>query len=261
MNQSNQSLQVSKNDSFSEQNQPSQQHTDNYNQIAPRDASRPYDVKVFAVGTKDKILSESYALEEHADQWVMEFGPDFRQTLFLYPSTYFFGSEFARDRQKLLAIVIGATRGTYFVINGGDDLIVKNRLISPVLQSLEQATAWRHLSLPYYPDCQIVHYDHGLEGDGPDFQNEYDFLAGNHITAYAVVYGGDGERQCLPIGDRYFITEAQARCYQAEILSEYPACQISQQNFHYDDVRQRQKGLESLFGHLKAENADSAVEV
>ncbi|MCQ8117212.1 hypothetical protein, partial [Methylomonas rosea] len=132
MNQSNQSLQVSKNDSFSEQNQPSQQHTDNYNQIALSNASRPYDVKVFAVGTKHKILSESYTLIEHLNQWVREFDPDRRQKLFLCPTTYFFVSEFDINRQEVLTRIIGATRGQYFVIQGGDDGSVNNRLISPV---------------------------------------------------------------------------------------------------------------------------------
>ena len=45
MNQSNQSLQVSKNNCFSEQNQPNQQHTDNPSQIAPHNADRTYDCK------------------------------------------------------------------------------------------------------------------------------------------------------------------------------------------------------------------------
>lgn len=167
-----------------------------------------------------------------------------------------YGSEFSRDRQEVLARVIGATRGRYFVVQGGDDCIVKNRLISPMLQSREQADAWRQLSLPYYPDCQVLDYESVL--DGPDFQEAYTLFAGKYITAYAVVYGGDGEYQCIPIGDRYFTTEAQARRYHSEILPDYPACQVSQQSFHFQDIRHRQKMLEHLFG-LKAENATSAT--
>lgn len=263
MNQSNQSLQVSKNDSFSEQNQPNQNRTDNPDQIAPSSVHRPYDVKTFAVCTAEhEILSPTYSVMEHLEQWVKEFDPDNRQELFLYPIVHFYPSEFARDRQGLLTYVIGATRGYYFVIQGGDDCIVKNRLIGPVFQSQEQATAWRHLSLPFYPDCQIVCYESALlDGTCPDFKLECNRLAVSHVTAFAVVFGGDGERRCLPIGDRYFTTEAQARGYQSEILSEYPTCQISPQNFHFEHVYQRQKLLERLFGHLKAENADNAVEV
>ncbi|MCQ8119836.1 hypothetical protein, partial [Methylomonas rosea] len=130
----------------------------------------------------------------------------------------------------------------------------------PVFKSQEQATAWRHLSLPYYPDCQVIHYEPGLDGKSSDFQNKYDLHSGNPITAYAVVYGGDGVHRCLPIGDGYFTTEAQARRYQAEILSEYPTCQISSQNFHFEHVYGRQELLKHLFGDPKAENADSAVE-
>lgn len=263
MNQSNQSLQVSKNDSFSEKNQLNQNRTDNHILIAPSSVRRTYDVETFAVCTAEhKILSESYSVREHAEQWAKEFDPDNRHELFLYPMVYFYPSEFARDRQGLLTYVIGATRGYYFVIHGGDDCIVKNRLIGPVFQSQEQATAWRHLSLPFYPECQIVCYKSALlDGTCPDFQLECNRLAVSHVTAFAVVCSGDGERRCLPIGDQYFTTEAQARCYQAEILSEYPTCQISPQNFHFEHVYQRQELLERLFGHLKAENTDSLAEV
>ncbi|WP_198402754.1 hypothetical protein [Methylomonas koyamae] len=58
MNQSNQSLQVSKNDSFSEQNQLNQNRTDNHILIAPSSVRRTYDVETFAVCTAEhKILS------------------------------------------------------------------------------------------------------------------------------------------------------------------------------------------------------------
>ncbi|MBS4028187.1 MAG: hypothetical protein KGZ58_06045 [Ignavibacteriales bacterium] len=263
MNQSNQSLQVSKNDSFSEQNQLNQNHTDNNILVAPGSVHRPYDVETFAVCTAErKILSEAYAVLEHAEQWAKEFDPDNRHELFLHSMVYFYPSEFARDRQGLLTYVIGATRGHYFVIHGGDDCIVKNRLIGPVFESQEQATAWRHLSLPFYPECQIVCYESALrDGTCPDFQLECNRLAVSHVTAFAVEFGGDGECRSLPIGDRYFTTEEQARCYQSEILSEHPTCQISPQNFHFEHVYKRQDLLERLFGHLKTENAGSAEEV
>ncbi|WP_197485071.1 hypothetical protein, partial [Methylomonas koyamae] len=236
--------------------------TDNHILIAPSSVRRTYDVETFAVCTAEhKILSESYSVREHAEQWAKEFDPDNRHELFLYPMVYFYPSEFARDRQELLCKVIGATRGRYFVIHGGDDPIVKNQLISPVLQSREQADAWRQTSLPYYPDCHVFEHEAVLDGNGPDLQDECNLLAGNHITAYAVVHGGDGELRCLPIGDQYFTTEAQARRYQSQILPEYPSCQISPQNFHFEDTRQRLKLLERLFGHLKVENADNAAEV
>lgn len=246
MNQSNQSLQVSKNDSFSEQNQQTQNRTDNLYLIAPGSVHRPYDVKTFAVCNAEReILSPTYSVMEHLEQWAKEFDPDNRQKLFLYPMTYFYPSEFARDRQGLLTYVIGATRGYYFVIHGGDDCISKNRLIGPVFESQEQATAWCHLSLPFYPECQIVCYESArLDGTCPDFQLECNRLAVSHITAFAVVHGGDGEHRSLPIADRYFTTEAQALLYQSEILSEHPACQISQQHFHFEHVYQRQELLE-----------------
>lgn len=258
MNQSNLSLQVSKNDRFSEQQQSTSNSQD---QDSPYSEYDRYDVTIFAVGTERKILSKSFVLREHAEQWAKEFDPDRSQKLFLHSWISFYESEFSRDRQELLASVIGTTRGQYFVVHGDGDCIVKNRLISPALESREQADAWRHLSLPYYPDCQVFDYESVLDGNRPDFQDTYNLLAGNHITAFAVVYGGDGEQRCLPIGDRYFTTEAQALYYQSKILSEYPACQISPQNFHFEDLRQRQKMLEHLFGHLKAEKADSAEEV
>lgn len=261
MNQSNQSLQVSKNNCFSEQNQPSQQHTDEPSQIAASSAYGPYDVEIFAIGAKDKIFSYSYAVREHAEQWAKDFDPDLCQELFLHSYICFYGSEFSRDRQEVLCRVVGATRGQYFVVHGGSDKVFETRLISPVLQSREQAEAWRNLSLPYYPDCQVFHYESEPHNNRPGFQNDYDLVTGNHITAFVVGHGDDGERRCLPINDRYFTTESQARRYQSEIFSEHPACQISQQNFHFEDISQRQKLLERLFGHFKVEHADSSVEV
>lgn len=261
MNQSNQSLQVSKNHSFSEQQQSTQPTSNSPGLDSPDSEYDRFNVDIFGIGTQHEVLSECYALREHADQWAKEFDPDRCQKLFVHSCTCFYSSEFSRDRQKLLCRIIGATRGQYFVVHGGDDGIAKNRLLSPVLKSQEQATAWRHLSLPFYPDCQVVHYEPGLDGNAPDLQNEYDLLAGNHITAYAVAHVGDGERQCLPIGNRYFPSEAQARSVQSQILSDYPDCLISQQNFHFEDERQYHELLQRLFGHLKAENADSAVEV
>ncbi|QPK62865.1 hypothetical protein IVG45_18870 [Methylomonas sp. LL1] len=123
MNQSNQSLQVSKNDSFSEQIQPNQNRTENHSQIAPLS----YNVDAFAVGTKHKILSEHFALKERADQWAKEADPEKRQELFLHSTTYYFGSEFSRYRQNVLTLIIGATRGLYFVIHGGDDSVKRRR--------------------------------------------------------------------------------------------------------------------------------------
>lgn len=260
MNQSNQSLQVSKNDSFSEQQQSTQPTSNNPDLDSLDSEYDRFNVDMFGIGTQHEVLSECYALREHADQWAKEFDPDRRQKLFVHSCTCFYSSEFSRDRQKLLCRIIGATRGTYFVVQGGDEITIKNHLISPLFQSREQAVAWRHLSLPYYPSCQIIQYESECDDNAPDARNEYDLVTGNHIMAFTVVYG-DEPRQCLSIGDQYFTTEEQARRYQSEILPEYPTCQLSQHNFHFDHIYRRQELLERLFGHLKAENADNVMEV
>lgn len=253
MNQSNQSLQVSKNNCFSEH-------------IFPSNNSQQYDVEYFFVcdnlSTPDDDhnpqLTKSYASRECAEILEAELKAEYPHC-FTNHWTALFASEFKKGRQELLTRIIGATSGTFFVVYGGEDGLIKNQLISPEFQSLEQATAWRYLSLPYYPDCQIVEYGSSPGGRSITLSAQ-SLLAGHHIMAFAVVYGGDGERRCSAIGDRYFTTEAQARCYQSEILSEYPKSQISQQNFHFDHIYQRQRLLEHLFGYLKSESADCSGE-
>jgi hypothetical protein len=63
MNQSNQSLQVSKNDSFSEQNQPNQNHTENDVLIEPGKEFGRYNVPIFAIGTNPITLGTLESLE------------------------------------------------------------------------------------------------------------------------------------------------------------------------------------------------------
>ncbi|OHX37851.1 hypothetical protein BJL95_04570 [Methylomonas sp. LWB] len=239
MNQLNQSLPSSTDNRPSEQSLLIPIRSKCPDELSACAESNLHAVEVFAVGTENKILGERYAVRQHAEQSARHLDAD---QLFLHREIRFFSSEFSKARQELLSEVIGATRGTFFVAQGGDGHPLQYHLIGPRFQSLEQAEAWRYLSLPYYPECQVVQDESG----GFEF-SATNQSAINHVSAFSVVAFDAEQGQSVSIADRYFTTEADARRYQLELLPDYPDCNIVQSRFRFNGVRHRQEILEVLF--------------